>query len=65
MFTDIRAAIEEARWLRQQTKHHHVVTQKETASYRLGRRSACRERHYSESHLVRVMTAINTQYYRR
>lgn len=27
MFTDIRAAIEEARWLRQQTKHHHVVTQ--------------------------------------
>lgn len=28
MFTDIRAAIEEARLLRQQTKHHHVVTQK-------------------------------------
>ncbi|EMT6575435.1 hypothetical protein WMR74_001450 [Providencia rettgeri] len=27
MFTDIGAAIEEARWLRRQTKHHHVVTQ--------------------------------------
>lgn len=28
IFTDIQAAIEEARWLRRETKHHHVVTQK-------------------------------------
>ncbi|GAA0334608.1 hypothetical protein GCM10009131_12340 [Morganella psychrotolerans] len=27
-FTDISSAIEEARWLRQETKHHHVVTQR-------------------------------------
>lgn len=28
IFDDIPAAIEEARWLRRETKHHHVVTQK-------------------------------------
>ncbi|QXF35223.1 hypothetical protein CE143_20145 [Photorhabdus luminescens] len=28
IFTDISAAIEEARFLRHETKHHHVVTQK-------------------------------------
>ncbi len=28
IFTDISAAIEEARFLRQETKHHHVITQK-------------------------------------
>lgn len=28
MFDDINAAIEEARYLRMETKHHHVVTQK-------------------------------------
>lgn len=27
-FTDINSAIEEARYLRIETKHHHVVTQK-------------------------------------
>ncbi|NHB89716.1 hypothetical protein [Photorhabdus tasmaniensis] len=28
IFTDIESAIEEARFLRHDTKHHHVVTQK-------------------------------------
>ena len=28
MFTDISAAIEEARWIRKENKHHYVVTQK-------------------------------------
>jgi len=55
MFTDIAAAIEEARFLRQQTKHHHCITQHKDGEMKVRQEASAKR----ESLLRKLYTTRN------